>query len=72
MLPGGNVNIDSGDGTHPEALCRQAFWQPEFDYLHENPSRKGLVFEPADWRFSSAAYWLRGAESEVLLMPVEW
>jgi REP element-mobilizing transposase RayT len=60
------------DDMHPEAIYTQAFWQQKFDYLHDNPCRKGLVSEPSHWRFSSAAYWVDGAESEVLLTGVEW
>ncbi len=59
-------------GTHPEALYTQAFWQQKSDYTHDNPCRKGLVREAPHWRFSSAAYWLEGGESEVILTPVEW
>jgi putative transposase len=60
------------DDIHPEAIYTRAFWQQKFDYLHENPCRKGLVCEPTHWRFSSAAYWIESAESEVLLTGVEW
>ena len=59
-------------GTHPEAIYTQTFWQQKSDYLHDNPCREGLVREPSHWRFSSAAYWLEGAESEVILTSVEW
>jgi hypothetical protein len=33
---------------HPEAIETERFWQQKFDYLHENPSRKGLVLRAAD------------------------
>ena len=59
-------------GTHPEAIYTQAFWQQKSDYTHDNPCRKGLVREAHHWRFSSAAYWLVGGESEVILTPVVW
>ena len=59
---------------HPEAIHSEAFWRQKFDYLHDNPHRKGLVREPQAWRFSSAAYWYLGQEtpSEVPLTPLEW
>ena len=46
----------------------------KFDYLHDNPRRKGLVHEAADWRFSSAAYWLREqvTDCDVRLTGVAW
>lgn len=39
------------------------------DYIHDNPVRKGLVWEATAWRFSSAAYWLLDppGESDVIL-----
>src|SRR3972149_6389540 len=43
---------------HPEAIETEHFWRQKFDYLHENPCRKGLVIHAADWRFSSAAYYV--------------
>ena len=58
---------------HPEAIYSQRFWRQKIDYLHENPCRKGLVYLPEHWRYSSAAYWLGdSAESEVVLTPLEW
>jgi REP element-mobilizing transposase RayT len=60
------------DGTHPEAIYTEDFWRQKFNYLHENPCRKGLVRMPAHWRFSSAAYWLEGSGSEVELTAIEW
>ena len=59
-------------GIHPEAIFSEAFWRQKVDYIHDNPRRKGLVVEAHHWRFSSAAYWLEGGESDVMLTPVEW
>jgi REP element-mobilizing transposase RayT len=61
-------------GKHPEQIETEAFWQEKFNYLHENPCRKGLVVRAQYWRFSSAAYWLSDGEvrSEVALSAVEW
>ena len=44
------------------------------DYIHGNPGRRNLVENPADWRWSSAA-WYEGKRDGVLLVdpiPVEW
>jgi putative transposase len=59
---------------HPEAIETEAFWQQKFDYLHENPCRKGLVVRAADWRFSSAAYYVTDGRSatEVPISPIDW
>jgi putative transposase len=59
-------------GTHPEAVFSKSFWRQKIDYIHNNPIRKGLVREAHHWRFSSAAYWLEGGESDVNLTPVNW
>ena len=37
------------------------------DYIHENPTRKGLVTRGCEWKWSSAAWFASG--SEVPLMP---
>lgn len=59
-------------GIHPEAIYSEPFWRQKIDYLHDNPCRKGLVRNPQDWRFSSAAYWLTGQECNIRLTQVEW
>lgn len=59
---------------HPVAIWSEGFWRTKFDYLHDNPRRKGLVREATDWRFSSAAYWLGGQveDTDVFLTGVAW
>jgi REP-associated tyrosine transposase len=59
---------------HPEAIQEERFWQQKFDYLHDNPCRKGLVRRPDHWRFSSAAWYLSdGAQPvDVPLTPIRW
>lgn len=59
---------------HPVAIWSRDFWQTKIDYIHDNPCRKGLVRQPADWRFSSAAYWMLDppGSSDVLLTAVSW
>jgi putative transposase len=43
------------DGFHPETIYSREFFEQKMTYLHANPVRKGLVFKPEDWRYSSAA-----------------
>jgi REP element-mobilizing transposase RayT len=50
---------------HPEAIESEPFWQQKLDYLHDNPCRKGLVRNPRDWRFSSAAWYHSDCQDEV-------
>lgn len=57
---------------HPVAIFSAGFWQTKFDYLHDNPRRKGLVHEVTAWRFSSAGYWLGGGDTDVELTGVAW
>lgn len=42
---------------HPVGIWSESVWRSKFNYLHDNPCRKGLVREAHEWRFSSAGYW---------------
>jgi hypothetical protein len=44
------------------------------DYIHMNPVRRGLVANPEEWLWSSAAWYLNQAVTPILLDPVptEW
>jgi REP-associated tyrosine transposase len=57
---------------HPVQLESEPFWRVKFDYLHENPCRKGLVLKARHWRFSSARYWEGEPENDVILSSVDW
>jgi putative transposase len=59
---------------HPEAISTVEFWSQKLDYLHANPCRKGLVVRPADWRFSSAAYYATAdpGRCEVPITRIAW
>ena len=58
---------------HAEAVVSERFWRQKVDYIHWNPVRKGLVREPAHWRFSSAAFWLeQSLTGDVILSLLEW
>jgi putative transposase len=56
---------------HPEGIFGERFWRQKFNYIHENPVRKGLVLSPEAWRFSSARYWMEECNhSEVELCSI--
>ncbi len=59
---------------HPVLLESDWFWQQKFDYLHLNPCRKGLVRHAADWRFSSASFWMSDGQitNDVPLSALPW
>jgi REP element-mobilizing transposase RayT len=59
---------------HPEAIETEKFWRQKLDYLHENPCRKGLVRRAADWRYSSAAYYVFDGQApgDVPISAVDW
>jgi len=59
---------------HPVQIESESFWQIKFNYLHENPCRKGLVVRASEWRFSSASYWLSEPrpENDVILSHLVW
>jgi putative transposase len=59
---------------HPVQIEGEKFWKVKQDYLHANPSRKGLVARPEYWRYSSASYWLQEGkvENDVMLTGIEW
>ena len=59
---------------HPEAIESQEFIEQKWNYVHDNPCRKGLVEGPEHWRFSSASYWASGAEkaNDVVLTAIEF
>ncbi len=60
--------------THPEAIQSEKFWRQKFDYIHENPVRKGLVRRAAEWRYSSAAYYFSDGDllGDVAISPIDW
>ena len=41
--------------NHPEEIFTDPFLQTKLNYTHYNPVRAGLVLEPADYLYSSAA-----------------
>jgi REP element-mobilizing transposase RayT len=59
-------------GKDPVGLFTQKVFEQKVNYIHWNPSRKGLVRNPEDWRFSSAGFWMKGRESDVELCGAGW
>jgi REP element-mobilizing transposase RayT len=59
---------------HPAAIETRAFWEQKFNYLHENPCRKGLVARAEYWRYSSAAFYLSDGQSNagVKMTAIDW
>jgi putative transposase len=59
---------------HPEAIESEKFWRQKLDYTHENPCRKGLVRRAAEWRYSSAAYYITDGQValDVPLSAIDW
>jgi REP element-mobilizing transposase RayT len=57
---------------HPVGIYSEGFWRQKFEYLHQNPCRKGLVVRPEDWRYSSALYWTTREPGELPVLEVEW
>lgn len=47
----------SRDGFNPRQTSSRTVYEQKLSYLHENPTRKGLVQHPADWWYSSAAFY---------------
>ena len=65
-----------------DASGKERFWQPgggydrnvelhgelceKIDYIHDNPRRRELVAEAADWRFSSARWYAGDREASLI------
>ena len=63
--PGGGFDRNI---TEPSTLFKM------IDYAHLNPVRRGLVIDPADWKWSSAGWFLRMEGGPIPLDPIppEW
>lgn len=55
---------------HPESIRSQKFLEQKRNYLHDNPRRKGLVRDGADWRWSSAQFYVTGKPCDVPITPM--
>jgi REP element-mobilizing transposase RayT len=43
------------NNNHPEEITSDKFLKSKLNYIHQNPVRAGLVAEPSDYLYSSAA-----------------
>jgi len=43
----------------------------KLEYMHKNPVKAGLVNDVCDWRWSTAAHFLKGAAVPVRLVPID-
>ena len=60
-------------GAHPETLVSEKFVMQKLEYLHNNPVRKGLVYAPEHWRYSSAPFYVLGQKDGPLEIDAfEW
>ena len=69
LQPNGSVTYrfwQRGGGYDRNVMGAKAM-RATIDYLHANPVRRGLVQSPADWRWSSAAYY--AGEADVPFVP---
>lgn len=60
------------EAFHPEEVRTRKFFEQKLTYMHENPLRAGYVVDPSEWRYSSAGFYYREAESPVSVTPLEW
>lgn len=56
-------------GWQAEGLAGETFLLQKFNYIHENPVRKGYVKFPEHWIHSSAGYWIDEEEGEIPISP---
>ena len=54
--------------NHPIELTTLQMMQQKMNYIHENPVRAGIVYEPQDYKYSSA---LTHFEDKEGLLPIE-
>ncbi len=53
------------EGYHPKEMINEKVFYQKIEYIHNNPVRRGIVEDPAEYRYSSAKCFLDGIESEV-------
>lgn len=75
MKRAGEKNSHHGDfqlwqeGNHPVELSTPAIARQKLDYLHNNPVKAGLVYQPEHWRYSSASnYMAQHSERDVIIL----
>ena len=53
------------EGYHPVELSTPAMLRQRLNYLHENPVRAGIVFEPQDYVYSSGIDYYTGRKGKI-------
>jgi REP element-mobilizing transposase RayT len=43
------------EGSHPQLIQDEAMMRQKIEYIHQNPVKGGLVSDPIQWKYSSAA-----------------
>jgi putative transposase len=67
----GNEHQVWQEGTHPQAIFDDKMMLQKFEYLHNNPVKRGFVSSPEHWRYSSAHEWLGGMELVLRCDPLD-
>ena len=60
------------DEFHPEVVYTRDFFIQKADYIHANPVRKGLGFDPTHYYHSSAAAFERAEMEPLVIDWVDW
>jgi putative transposase len=58
------------EGAHPQAIFDDEMMRQKFEYLHNNPVKRGFVTSPEHWRYSSAHEWLGGGHPVLRCDPL--
>ena len=58
-------------GGHDHNLMKEKTVRAVIDYIHGNPVRRGLVEDPRDWRWSSAAFWDGQTDVPLRMDPID-
>ena len=66
-------SFDKQDVMNTRGYDRNVFTERELreklDYCHKNPVTRGLVHDPADWKWSSYRFYEFGDDSD---LPMDW
>ena len=60
------------DEFHPKAIMSEKTFVQKVEYVHSNPARKGLVLEPDNYFYSSAAAYCRDQMEPLDVDVAQW
>ena len=60
------------DEYHPKVISSGSMFEQKISYVHQNPVRKGLVYQDYDWVYSSASYYEKSNQGVVNIYYLEW